>query len=231
MSEFSKPERDKFFLNRSLLLKEAHSRNLHILSELEELGKRKGSVRGVEGLIYDYLVGSLYRITNLTRDTLELLEGYRPLSASMTARGVFETVGILSEFIRQINAAMSSEDIASVVKVIRNYNFASKEFEEDVSIKTPHVLDGIRKLDKKVKGVVRCYDILCEVVHPNWSGRNIRDDDYTSVNGLRLFAAIFFLSDIFENLNLYLEEFSRALNNKGDLLRAGELGCLISDLR
>ena len=36
--------------------------------------------------------------------------------------------------------------------------------------KPVHVHDGLRKMDKKIPGVLSSYGILSEMVHPNWAG-------------------------------------------------------------
>lgn len=45
---------------------------------------------------------------------------------------------------------------------------ASKKWLE--APKPVHVLDCLRKMDKKIPGVLSSYDNLSEVVHPNWAG-------------------------------------------------------------
>jgi hypothetical protein len=53
---------------------------------------------------------------------------------------------------------------------VKRHFFASREFLEKIEGKSPHVADGIRFLDKHDPGMIKIYDILCEAVHPNWSG-------------------------------------------------------------
>lgn len=149
--------------------------------------------------LHEYIFEILKRITQLSDDTDFLMNEERLMAATMTARGVIEAAGILIEFIRKFRSAIQRKDSDGALSVLQNFMFASMEFGDDHSVSTPHVMNGVRGLDKIVKGTASTYDVLCETVHPNWAGRvgfSSSPDDRDQANVERIYVSIFFLSDI-----------------------------------
>jgi hypothetical protein len=125
----------------------------------------------IERSVRGYVFHVIDRICILAEDLVLVSDNNRPIATAMCARGIIETAGVLLEFQRKFTAALDRSDFALALAVFKNFVFASKEFGDTYSLATPHVLNGIRTLDAAHPGVGRAYDILCEVVHPNWAGR------------------------------------------------------------
>lgn len=169
--------------------------------------------------LHEYIYEIVIRITRLSDDTNFLMNEQRLMAATMTSRGVIETVGVLIEFIRKFRSAVQRKDANGALSVLQNFRFASMEFGDDHSVSTPHVMNGVRGLDKIVKGTASTYDVLCETVHPNWAGRvDFRSgtEDGDQVNVERIYVSIFFLSDIISCCIDQLEAFQEFLDVERD---------------
>lgn len=147
--------------------------------------------------IDNYIVSSLERIFVLYEDTVLLIGKYRILSASITARSLFEAICMLIEFYRKIQASVQRRDLETFRSTITNFSFASQEFGNEVSVSLPNVMNAVRSSDKKFKNSLIIYGVLCEAVHPNWTGRatvdnvtQIQNDPVT----LRLYISIMAIS-------------------------------------
>lgn len=142
------------------------------MAELLEQTRRGVTIGDpVERRIRLYLFHVVDRICSILDDLLLVVRNDRPIATAMCARGIIETSGVLLEFQRKFCSAMDRSDFVLALSVFKNFVFASREFGVDYSLSTPHVLNGIRTLDGVHPGIERAYDILCEVVHPNWASR------------------------------------------------------------
>jgi hypothetical protein len=118
-----------------------------------------------------FMISSLERILYLYEDTIFLLKNNRILSASITARSLFEGICMLMEFQRKIKACVQKGNYKNFKVTLTNFTFASKEFESIKTGSLPNVMDAIRNSEKTIKNSLLIYGILCEAVHPNWAGR------------------------------------------------------------
>jgi hypothetical protein len=176
----------------------------------------------IDGAVRHYILGVLNRVLQLSDDTIFLIESERPIAASMCARGSIETAGMLLEFFRKLQSAVSRGDGPSTVSVVRNFMFASMEFGKDYSVSTPHVLNGIRALETRVGGIEMIYNILCETVHPNWAGRIVGDklDDSASEKSIvRVYVSISSLSNVIPAVCSSAKDFSVFLDGNGSTLK------------
>ena len=154
-----------------------------------ELGRR----------ITEFSGGSVLRFCALIDDVVHLSGEGRALAVSMCARGAVETAGILAEFRRKFQNALDPFDDTDVVFISRNFVFASKGFGASREIATPHVLNGVRALDRECSGVFSAYEILCETVHPNWAGRlnvNFNIDEVDRIAATRIYVAALYLDPL-----------------------------------
>ena len=100
----------------------------------------------------------------------------------MTARGILETMGNYVYLAEKLSRAIQNEDREAFRDLVRRYFFSSREFNPDV--RQPHIADGVRALEKLHPGASALYDVLCEVVHPNWAGITIFRDNFTELGVL-----------------------------------------------
>ncbi|MDP3408007.1 hypothetical protein [Bosea sp. (in: a-proteobacteria)] len=128
----------------------------------------KHSASGIT--IREYSISIVNRLLELSEDCIESLERGRMITASMTARGLLETAGTFIDFIDKMIRARNANDKEKFRNTLRKHFFASREFETELGIKSPHVADGIRFLDKHMPEASDIYNVLCEAVHPNWAG-------------------------------------------------------------
>lgn len=176
----------------------------------------------IEGGVRQYVLGVLKRILQLTEDTIFLMDNERPIAASMCARGSIETSGVLVEFFRKLQSAVSRGDGPATISVVRNFMFASMEFGKDYSVSTPHVLNGIRALETKVGGIEAIYNVLCETVHPNWAGRLVGHKSSDPVSGKsveRIYVSIFSLGEVIPAVCRSANDFSVFLGENGSALK------------
>jgi len=154
-------------LTASLEFEEASCALSELHGRLEALRYRSSAsgpyVRG-------YAIGVLKRISELGEDTRRSVNEGRMITASMTARGILETAGLFVDLIGKLVELRKRDDKDRFRNMVKKHFFASREFEDQLTVKAPHVADGIRELDKHVIGSSKIYDILCEAVHPNWVG-------------------------------------------------------------
>jgi hypothetical protein len=129
------------------------------------------SAHGFESEVNSFIDRSLVRISVLLDDTSALVVEDRLLGAAATARASLETMAVIVEFFRRFKSAVKIGNGDEVRRVLGAFIFASVEFSDVSGQKTPNVMDAIRNADKQQAGALRVYGILCEVVHPNWSGR------------------------------------------------------------
>ena len=118
--------------------------------------------------LHRYTCGTVARVLELFADTARLIREGRNVSASMTARGIVETIGNFAYLVDKLLKALRSEDREAFRNLVRQYSFASREFNPDA--RQPHISDGVRALEKRHPGAEELYNVLCEVVHPNWAG-------------------------------------------------------------
>lgn len=130
-----------------------------------------GTDIGVERDIEKFVDRNTARITALLDDTTLLLSGGRLLGAAATARAGLETVAIVVEFFRRLKASIQRSNGDDIRGILSSFIFASFEFSDVSQQKTPNIMDAIRSAEKRQTGLLRVYSILCETVHPNWSGR------------------------------------------------------------
>jgi hypothetical protein len=144
-------------------------------------------------VIRDYAVAVAKRLNELGEDADTSLQRGRVITACMAARGIMETSGTFVDFVEKVTKLRESNDKDKLRLTVKRHFFASKEFQQHLEGKSPHVADGLRCLDKQHPGVIRIYDVLCEAVHPNWSGTAALSSlgDETSPVYLRLAFAVY----------------------------------------
>jgi hypothetical protein len=140
-----------------------------------------GSELGFEADVEQYVERNILRASALLDDTALLVNGERLLGAAASMRASLETIVVLVDFFRRFKSAVKRVDGGEIKRVLGSYIFASLEFSEVSQQKTPNVMDAIRAADKRRNGMIAVYSILCETVHPNWSGR-IQEGSATDIN-------------------------------------------------
>lgn len=126
---------------------------------------------GIERDIEQFVDRNLVRVSALLDDTAVLLSDGRILGAAATSRAALETMAVVVEFFRKLQAAVKRADGGGIKSILSSFIFASFEFSEVSLQKTPNIMDAIRNAEKRQAGILPVYSILCEAVHPNWSGR------------------------------------------------------------
>jgi len=62
----------------------------------------------------------------------------------MTARGILETAGLFVDLIGKLIEMRKKEDKDRFRMTVKKHFFASREFEDRLTAKSPHVADGVR---------------------------------------------------------------------------------------
>ena len=162
-------------LTAGLEFEEAISALPELRQRLEALRYRSSAsgpyVRDYSIAVLRYSIAVLRRVSELGEDTRRSVDQGRMITACMTARGILETAGLFADFIGKLTEMRKMDDKDRFRKTVKKHFFASREFEDHLTAKSPHVADGVRALDKHVVGSSKIYDILCEAVHPNWAGQ------------------------------------------------------------
>jgi hypothetical protein len=148
---------------------------------------------GIEPDVEVFARDSVFRAAQLTSDTELLLSEDRLLGAAASSRSALETSAMLSLFFGKFKVAVSSGRKVELRRLISAFVLSSHEFSEDFAIKAPNVMDAVRFVDKEQKGIFSAYCVLCEFVHPNWSGRSFsllpNRNDRAELNSRRLVVA------------------------------------------
>jgi hypothetical protein len=92
--------------------------------------------------------------------------GY-PVVATLLARGVIETAGLLILFENKVVSG-PLEGTRERAERLKRFVFASRKFGPDK--KAVHVMDCVRALKPYDSEIEDLYELLCESVHPNWLG-------------------------------------------------------------
>lgn len=130
-----------------------------------------GSELRFEADVEQYIERNFMRISSLLDDTSMLVGNGRLLGAAASARASLETMAVLVDFFRKFKSAVKKVNGDEIKKVLGSYIFASFEFSGFSLQKTPNVMDAVRNSEKMQSGMMAVYEVLCEAVHPNWSGR------------------------------------------------------------
>jgi hypothetical protein len=160
-----------------LAFKERHSRLVcECSSALRSFSSAPTSIFetsfGIESDVEAFARDCVFRAAQLTSDTDLLLGEDRLLGAAASSRSALETSATLSLFFNRFKLAVSSGQKEDLRRIIATFVLSSHEFSEEFAIKAPNVMDAVRFIDKERRGVFSAYCVLCEFVHPNWSGRS-----------------------------------------------------------
>jgi hypothetical protein len=123
--------------------------------------------RNSQGLELNFKARCLERLYTLIKLAGEDCFSGFPVAATLMARGVIETAGLLVLFdikMEKIVDASTKEKLEAVKKFV----FSTKKFGNEK--RSVHALDCVRALRPYHSDVELLYDILCEAVHPNWLG-------------------------------------------------------------
>jgi len=123
--------------------------------------------RNPQGLELNFKARCLERLYTLMKLASDNCAAGFPVTATLMARGVVETAGLLLLFetkMKKIAAAGAKEKL----EAIRKFVFSTKRFGNEK--RTVHALDCVRALTSIYRDVELLYEILCEAVHPNWLG-------------------------------------------------------------
>ncbi len=123
--------------------------------------------RNTYGFECSFKMRCLERLSVLIKLAMENCFGGLPVTATLAARGVIETAGLLVLFESRISK-LSEDAISERLDTIKKFVFSTKKFGEEK--KSVHALDCVRALEAHYADVALLYDILCEAVHPNWLG-------------------------------------------------------------
>ena len=124
----------------------------------------KRNTHGIELNFKARCLERLYVLMNLATENCS--SGF-PIAASLMARGVLETAGLLTLFERKMEKVPKNA-IQERLDTVKKFVFATKKFGNEK--RTIHALDCVRALNPYQSDVELLYDILCEAVHPNWLG-------------------------------------------------------------
>lgn len=120
--------------------------------------------------LLEYTLAAISRIVQLGSRTIIATDTDEVIVAAMTARGVLETAGIFVEAMTVLSRAKKLSEKERFRAALKRHVFASREFQGESGLKSPHVNDGLRALEARAPGTLELYDVLCETVHPNWAG-------------------------------------------------------------
>lgn len=109
----------------------------------------------------------IWRTEELARNACDALERADFAVAAILTRAVTENAALTWKLMGVLNARGKYTPQQLNDLLMRLLGGSGKWPEAP---KPVHVLDCLRKMDKKIPGVLSSYDSLSEFVHPNWSG-------------------------------------------------------------
>ncbi|NTJ36011.1 hypothetical protein G6K86_30840 [Agrobacterium rhizogenes] len=109
----------------------------------------------------------IWRTEELARNACDALERDDFAAAAIMTRAVTENAA-MTWSLMELLENRSKYDAEQLNKLLMRRLAGSALWPE--SPKPVHVLDLLRKIDKRIPGVMASYDRLSEFVHPNWSG-------------------------------------------------------------
>ena len=109
----------------------------------------------------------IWRTEELARNGCDALERDDFAVAAILARAVTENAALTWKLMDVLNARHQYNP-QQLNDVLMRMLAGSGKWPE--APKPMHVLDCLRKMDKKIPGVLASYESLSEMVHPNWSG-------------------------------------------------------------
>ena len=123
----------------------------------------------------------LYRVVDLSKITIELINKKRCLAAAILIRSTMETTAMLYYVYNKMNSVVEKNDVGDIDEYLMRVTFGCKE-QKDL-VKPINVLTAIQKVDKWLnKGIPESpkentknifmgfYDALSDYTHPNWWG-------------------------------------------------------------
>jgi hypothetical protein len=153
----------KDILVAQLTIEERHQNIVRIIRACSPL-KATG---GIDGLERNFKLKCLQRIYVLSELSIQHSKAGRPVVASLIARGILETGGLLELFSQRM-ARIRSAPAVQQLELLKLFLFATKKFGEKK--KSIHAMDCVRSLGDYYSDIEGLYDVLCEAVHPNWLG-------------------------------------------------------------
>ena len=109
----------------------------------------------------------IWRTEELARNCCNALEHDDFAVAAILTRAVTENAALTWKLMDVLNARHQYNP-QQLNDVLMRMLAGSGKWPE--APKPMHVLDCLRKMDKKIPGVLASYESLSEIVHPNWSG-------------------------------------------------------------
>jgi hypothetical protein len=109
----------------------------------------------------------IWRTEELARNACDALERNDFAAAAILTRAVTENAALAWQLLDVLEARAKYTPQERNDFLMRLLG-GSKAWTE--APKPVHVHDGLRKMDKKIPGVLSSYDSLSEMTHPNWAG-------------------------------------------------------------
>jgi hypothetical protein len=109
----------------------------------------------------------IWRTEELARTACDALARDDFAAAAILTRAVTENAALAWKLLEVVDARERYTP-QQLSEILMRMLAGSKSWPE-----TPnpfHVLDCLRKMDKKIPGVFACYESLSEIAHPNWAG-------------------------------------------------------------
>jgi hypothetical protein len=110
----------------------------------------------------------LYRFIELADATFALLDVSNFLGAVVTVRSLQETLSVMWYINEVCLYAITNKELTNFTEKMNRLMLGWKD--DDEFPDSLNVLTLIDKVDKKIPGYRKHYDILSEYVHPNWHG-------------------------------------------------------------
>ena len=108
------------------------------------------------------------RIYELAQAAFNLFAENKIIPAIILTRSVVETSACLEYLYEGINSSLSDKSTEKLEKILMKMFIGTKN---DPEVVDPiHLMDIIRKVDKKYDGFLFSYEELSEFCHPNWAG-------------------------------------------------------------
>ena len=111
--------------------------------------------------------GLIWRTEELARTACDALERDDFTAAAILTRAVTENAALTWKLMEVLDAR-SSYTTEKLNDILMSLLAGSKKWPE--AGKPVHVNDCLRRVDKKIPGVLSSYDSLSEIAHPNWWG-------------------------------------------------------------
>jgi hypothetical protein len=107
-------------------------------------------------------------IVDLVEASLHLCKADKGMGAAILARAVLEATAVIFALTEGVEGVAKGEDVGAFEQRLTAMLIGSKNGKTPVE--ATNILTHIKKMDKSFEGILKHYELLSELAHPNFSG-------------------------------------------------------------